>query len=1786
MQSLFLCFLLLLCLNYAYTSGIVYNIVPAQIPPYACSFDSCLTLSQFAKNLTYNAASNTTLIITGESHSLDVEISVSNVAEFFMLALSEDITNRALIPKITCTKYGNFNFSNINSIHIKGLKFEKCSGNKFEFIHQLIIEYSTFTDSMSPLRIINSNMSMIGAYFLSNLGSYKSNLRFKEHLDQPLSSVSVGGALISICSTVFIKNCDFEANAANFGGAIFSELNSNIIISNSNFSHNQARGCTSGYCAGGAILVNERGSMTVANSTFLNNTSDFDGGMAVIINATLRVSHSRVFKNTANKYGGALGAFRNSSFSLLEGTFLYDNKAELDGGAVYLHKSNLTINHSEISYNNARHNGGAIYVTHNSSIILNNCNLTGNRAPEGNGGALHGQNHSTVTTNKCEFDSNVAKSGGVVQVNIHSVLHIVNSHFSDNSASVDGGIAHVHTESMVYIKHCNFIDNQADYSGGAVFVEKFSTMNISDCSIVSNTADYGGGLDVSFNSVASITSCNFRKNAAKDNGAAIHVYVNSTVTIANSTFAWNKANDSGAAVLGRRNCSISISNTAINNGVAEFSGGGVYIGHDSNICIRDCTFLNNLADFGGAVRAYIRSSVSIIDSVFDQNRADVEGGVLHAYRNSFITVQTSNFTSNKARSGGVSLALMDCKLSLLNCTILNSSADFGGVIGLLERSTINVTGGTFTHNKAQSGGVLYAHSSKVAVEMSAIFTFNSAMLFGGVIHANDNCTITISTVILSNNAADYGGVLSLLDNSSGLIQYSDFINNQASSNGGTFYVNNASIKVYSSGFNSSSAFMRGGILSASSASRVYIAGSNFSHGTAKLGAALAIIEKSTLSFVLQSDLNELFVNNSEMPIRDAKDILIDNSTAIWSGGGIYLRESSLCFETETTIKFNKAGSFGGGVHAINSSIIVSHIIHFVSNKATSGGGLSLSNSKLHAVIVEPLMTSTTVTMNLVSNQADNGGALYNNDKDIADVCFGQKSSSSSRCFFQITSDTFIISFDKNQAKYNGQDLFGGLLDRCTIASSSTYQSQLESNGVAKFKSISNITMLDTISSKPVQVCFCENHMRNCSMRSKAVEVKHRDTILLELAAIDQVNHIVIATILSHIDGYKLSANQATQTIGAACSNISYHITAPPRENPYKATIYADGPCGDKGISKLTVDIRVVQCKCAIGLVTDDNDDKECKCKCDQQLLTYHGIQKCNPDKDSVERKGVFWIAVTDTDDGNFTYLFFPNCPMGYCQSSDKLIHVNLSHTNGSDVQCANNHAGLLCGKCQLHYSLSLGSSKCIKCHKEWRRELIGIIIAALSAGIFLVAIILVLNLTVAVGTLNSVIFYANIVSNRIFRQSQFISVFISWLNLDIGFDVCFYEGMDAYTKTWLELAFPAYIIFLVIAIIWISSLSSTFSNLIGKRNPVATLATLLLISYTKFLQTIIITFSFVKSNGSIEPTTRWLYDASIVYFGWKHALLFLTAVIILIFGLFYTILLFSWQWLLHCPRSKVFYWTRNQKLHSFIDTYHTPHTAKHRYWTGLLLLARVILYLISAFSTSVYADPHIPLLATIIVMCGLLLFKRVMMIKVYRNWFLNAMDSFICFNIIIPAIFTLHSFPDQSLQTKVINASVGITLALLCFIIAFHVYRYGSGKLYTYCLNTKVCESMTKWLLFIQSQGKRSSSSSDGRLLDVLDSLRQEDEVYDRQEKPTSSVVSLVHSEESPSPDYCLKLNEEDNQSDYEAQSDKGNIKLQERAEFSKFASTTISNNTKKYSSSCNISKDDSIRKPLLDESL
>ena len=137
-----------------------------------------------------------------------------------------------------------------------------------------------------------------------------------------------------------------------------------------------------------------------------------------------------------------------------------------------------------------------------------------------------------------------------------------------------------------------------------------------------------------------------------------------------------------------------------------------------------------------------------------------------------------------------------------------------------------------------------------------------------------------------------------------------------------------------------------------------------------------------------------------------------------------------------------------------------------------------------------------------------------------------------------------------------------------------------------------------------------------------------------------------------------------------------------------------------------------------------------------------------------------------------------------------------------------------------------------------------------------------------------------------------ITVLLSWINLDLGFQTCFYDGLGAYSQTWLQFAFPLYVWLLIGLTIFISRYSITVSKLIG-HNPIAVLATLILMSYTKLLKKIIEVYSSVDLEypGNVTLTV-WLKDANVPYLQTRHlALTAVTTLVLIFFFLHYTLLL-------------------------------------------------------------------------------------------------------------------------------------------------------------------------------------------------------------------------------------------------------------------------------------------------------
>lgn len=313
-------------------------------------------------------------------------------------------------------------------------------------------------------------------------------------------------------------------------------------------------------------------------------------------------------------------------------------------------------------------------------------------------------------------------------------------------------------------------------------------------------------------------------------------------------------------------------------------------------------------------------------------------------------------------------------------------------------------------------------------------------------------------------------------------------------------------------------------------------------------------------------------------------------------------------------------------------------------------------------------------------------------------------------------------------------------------------------------------------------------------------------------------------------------------------------------------------------------------------------------------------------------------------------------------------------------------------------------------------------------------------MTVATGTLNGLIFYANIVKANQdtwlpSNSTNILTIFIAWLNLDLGIETCFFDGLDAYWKTWLQFIFPLYIWGLVVVIIILSRYSSTAAKVFGG-NSVPVLATLFLFSYAKFLRTIISILQLsVLEYPHGTKVAVWSYDGNISYLSPIHIPLFLVALaVLLLLWLPYTGVLFFAQCLQKTTKYKVV--RLLVRLKPFFDAYFGPLKDKHRYWVGLLLLIRGALYIVFAATRTRWSN--IDLLVTLAVVLSLLTYLAYVGL-VYRKYYLSLLENSFFLNLGVLAAGTLYIRASGGNQAALAYTSVGISFAQFAVIVLIHV---------------------------------------------------------------------------------------------------------------------------------------------------
>ena len=738
-----------------------------------------------------------------------------------------------------------------------------------------------------------------------------------------------------------------------------------------------------------------------------------------------------------------------------------------------------------------------------------------------------------------------------------------------------------------------------------------------------------------------------------------------------------------------------------------------------------------------------------------------------------------------------------------------------------------------------------------------------------------------------------------------------------------------------------------------------------------------------------------------------------------------------------------SNSGGGGIWADNSDLYFYDIAAFADNYAANGGALLLVTSVIYI--------SSNATVFFTNNNAEFlGGAIYISKPRTAFVC-STISAAIATCSIQLLEENsfnscplFSVTFNQNKAGIAGNAIYGGLTSACTPTNRDGFDTCFYcpdpvASDIYQYNGVNDSSDLSSFTSDPTRVCFCVNGIPNCYKTVNTIAVYPGELFNLSLVIVGYGLGTVPGSVIARGNGSQGNVRdqsllgselEFSQEIrGTECQDVKYSIVSE-RESELislavntisfvrsveevKAVVDFELNRNLDTVSKTVfspyhliyeaffnipvfVEVNVLTCPVGFYLLRG-------RCVC-HPILTHNNINTCSISNGMafILRLAPYWIGLSN--DTNSSILVHPHCPYDYCEIQD--ININAESSN---AQCQYQRSGILCGSCCEGLSMILGSSECRTCSNIY---LLSILIF-IFVGIVLVTLVTLANMTVSVGTLNGVIFVANILqanqrtflppgTSDISHIITFLSTFIAWLNLDLGIPMCFIDGLTTYVKTWLQFVFPLYILALVGAIITASNYSTRVTKLLGT-NAVPVLATLILLSYTKILRTLITAFSFTTLTGSQNYySVVWLPDGNIEYFELKHAILFLVALfVLLLLAIPYTLILFASPWI-QGSQSK---WVSSlyNKFKPMFDAYMGPYKDKYRYWTGMLLLVRVVLIVLfsSIANSNTVAGPQLNLLLLNFSSCGLL--ALTVALRPYKNKLLNGLEVL---NIMILFIFS------------------------------------------------------------------------------------------------------------------------------------------------------------------------------------
>ena len=581
----------------------------------------------------------------------------------------------------------------------------------------------------------------------------------------------------------------------------------------------------------------------------------------------------------------------------------------------------------------------------------------------------------------------------------------------------------------------------------------------------------------------------------------------------------------------------------------------------------------------------------------------------------------------------------------------------------------------------------------------------------------------------------------------------------------------------------------------------------------------------------------------------------------------FSKVNNIIINGSSSSQSNFTHNYGSVFRIVSSNVTLQGHLNFINNVANNGPAFMLEyNSVLYLI--------NGLNINFINNTAQSlGGAIYAS----CDNC--------QNCTFQhfnirSVSDTDIwLYFANNTATLAGDAIYSTNLYNCYIAGDNN-DSHRRDFYWNIFKNISP----NDVSSNAVSMNFCD-HQTGFKAQLYPGATLHIPVSIFDFnhsLTYDTVTVIPVGSQDMQKLNWQFSTGQGSTIIKGKdnCTMMNFTIHTTDKSTFKKSSILLFTISGQNDVFEMQIQLN----DCPTGFILHKTKG-DCVCSQVFKHINEYQEQKisCNIESNTVSKPLdlSLWIGETNTRNGEFAVAY---CNPSYCNTGSQfdLLKVNKSGsyllssvTSHTIPLCYGSRTGAFCGECITNYSVVFGSTECKSCTSIWW-PLTSIIY--LLAGPLLVFLLYTFRLTLTTGTLNGIIFYAQTANIGIMRylntpcsgkESLFVKLsklFIAWLNLNLGFPLCFYNGMTELWKAGLSLFFPVYLILIIAFLVLLSRFSFRVSNKLSKYS-VQVLVTIVHLSFTKLLEAVIDVFGSAKVYEEVNGEKIVWYNSGAVDYG-------------------------------------------------------------------------------------------------------------------------------------------------------------------------------------------------------------------------------------------------------------------------------------------------------------------------------